>query len=157
MIAPKHAISPATQESSETASIETLTCFWWKGYPSWSRSVHPPCTEIRKMRNKQKHNNVTVANQFTVHNCYYKIFLKWKNTDTSMVFFPPFHQYQKMWGLVVSLKKGQSSKSNFYHNSYKFLKKFGHLISLSRLYVQIKIKISGGSFYNCPKPFSGLS
>ncbi len=86
---------------------------------------YPPCTEIRKMRNKRKHNNVTVANQFTVHNCYYKIFLKWKNTDTSMVFFPPFHRYQKMWGLVVSLKKGQSSKSNFYHNSCKFLRKFG--------------------------------
>jgi hypothetical protein len=39
----------------------------------------------------------------------------------------------------------------------KFWKNWMHLISMSRLNVQSKIKISGGSFYNRPKPFSGLT
>jgi hypothetical protein len=62
------------------------------------------------MRNKQKHINVTVANQFTVQKTSYgKIFffneIERENTEHQTGVFPTFHRYQKIWGLVVQRRK----------------------------------------------------
>jgi hypothetical protein len=59
------------------------------------------------MRNKQKHINVTVANQFTVHRTsyckenFFSTKMKGKNTKSG-VFPPTFHRYQKMGALLFN-------------------------------------------------------
>ena len=126
------------------------------------------CTKkyTKKRRNKQKHFNVTVANQFTVHRTSYCkenfSFNKSERGETPIAsgVLPSQHftVIKKYGRPCCSTKKGQSSKSNFDNNAKQFWKKnWMHLISMSRLNVQSKIKISGGSFYNRPKPFSGLT
>jgi hypothetical protein len=55
-----------------------------------------------------------------------QIFLTWGKTPAINGVLPQhFTVNKKIGGLVASSKKGQSSKSNFNHNSYKFLRKFG--------------------------------
>jgi len=77
------------------------------------------------MSNKQKHINVTVANQFTVHKTGYckEIFVqqktkRGKNTETSGVLpSQRFTVIKKQGRPCCSTKKGQSSKSNFDNNA----------------------------------------
>ena len=84
------------------------------------------------MRNKQKHINVTVANQFTVHKTSY-----WKENFSSKkkkserekhcsgVFHPQhFTVIKKYGGPCCSAKKGQSSKNNFDNNAQQIFEKF---------------------------------
>jgi hypothetical protein len=83
------------------------------------------------MRNKQKHINVTVANQFTVHKTGYckEIFVQkkkkkkkgGKNTERSGVLpSQRFTVIKKQGRPCCSTKKGQSSKSNFDNNAKQF-------------------------------------
>ena len=61
------------------------------------------------MRNKQKHINVTVANQFTVHrtsyckeNFSFNKSERGKNTEHQRCFtLPTFHRYQKIWEALL--------------------------------------------------------
>jgi hypothetical protein len=80
------------------------------------------------MRNKQKHINVTVANQFTVHRTSYckENFSFNKNEGEkhrTAVFSPQHFTVIKKWGPCCSTKKGQSSKNNFDNNAKTILKK----------------------------------
>jgi len=80
------------------------------------------------MRNKQKHINVTVANQFTVHKTSYCkenfSFNKNEGEKHQKAVFSPQHftVIKKYGGPCCSTKKGQSSKSNFDNNAKQFWK-----------------------------------
>jgi len=80
------------------------------------------------MRNKQKHFNVTVANQFTVHKTSYwkeNFSSKSEGENTEQAVFSPQHfTVIKKWGPCCSTKKGQSSKSNFDNNAQQIFDKF---------------------------------
>ena len=85
---------------------------------------------------------------------------KWKGkTPNTAVFFPPNISplSKNMGGLVVQRRKANLQRTTLTIMHNKFSKNLKHLISPSKLNVQSKIKISGGSFYNRPKPFSGLT
>ncbi len=81
-----------------------------------------------RMRNKQKHINVTVANQFTVQKTSYeKFFFKEMERGKHRIqkrCFPNISPLSKSLGPCCSTKKGQSSKSNFDNNAHKFSRKF---------------------------------
>ncbi len=92
-----------------------------------SSCLHPDLYNqyTKKMRNKQKHFNVTVANQFTVQETSYekKFFFKRKmrgKTPNTNRCFPNISPSSKNLGPCCSTKKGQSSKSNSDNNAKQF-------------------------------------
>ncbi len=121
-------------------------------------SLHVQKTRRKKIRNKQKHINVTVANQFTVHKraTRKKFFLK-RVKHQWRCFTHHFTVIKKCGALLLQRRKANLRRATLTITHTNFRKNWEHLISLSRRYVQSKIKISGGSFYNRPKPFSGLT
>ena len=129
---------------------------------SWSRSVQRVHEEKEKQANTlQCYSSEPVyspTNKLLKRKFFFQ--QKWKGkTPNIAVFFPPNISplSKNMGGLVVQRRKANLRRTTLTIMQKQFWKNWMHLISTSRLNVQSKIKISGGSFYNRPKPFSGLT
>ena len=124
------------EKLTATHHAVVLTCIsflYTETINNCSSCLHPDLynQNTKKMRNKQKHINVTVANQFTVHRTSYcKENFSFNKSEGEKhriaVFSPPQHftVIKKYGGPCCSAKKGQSSNNNFDNNAQQIFGKF---------------------------------